>query len=47
MLGFCSEKIPNRVIMKGEDGNLWENKNNKWVMVRKDMKGGFLRSGTI
>jgi hypothetical protein len=47
MLGYCSKKTPNNVVMKGADGNLWENKNHKWVMVRKDMRGGFIRSGTI
>jgi hypothetical protein len=36
--------------MKGKDGNLWENqeyaKGKRWVLIRKDMRGGFIRGGT-
>ena len=35
--------------MKGKDGNLWENKKyskgKRWVKVRDDMVGGYLRAG--
>ena len=46
-LGYCSSCTPNNIVMKGKDGNLWENINKKWVLIRKDMRGGFIRAGTI
>ena len=37
-LGYCSHCIPINVVMKGKDGNLWENKkfkgqNKKWIKL--------------
>lgn len=50
-LGYCAHCTPLHVTMKGKDGNLWENvkfKNSRrWVKVREDMIGGFLRPGTV
>ena len=49
-LGYCAHCTPLRVVMKGQDGNLWENqeyaKGKRWVLIRKDMRGGFIRGGT-
>ena len=46
-LGFCAHCTPLNVTMKGKDGNLWETKKYKkgvrWVKVRHDMTGGFMR----
>ncbi len=46
-LGFCAHCTPLNVTMKGKDGNLWETKKYKkgvrWVKVRHDMIGGFMR----
>ena len=38
-LGYCSNCIPTKIIMKGKDGNLWENKNpkgqkKKWIQLK-------------
>ena len=45
--GFCAHCTPLNVTMKGKDGNLWETKKYKkgvrWVKVRHDMTGGFMR----
>ena len=50
-LGYCAHCTPLHVTMKGKDGNLWENvkfrNSRRWVKVRKDMMGGFLRPGTV
>jgi hypothetical protein len=50
-LGYCARCTPIGVTMKGKDGNLWENKKyskgKRWVKVRDDMVGGFLRQGTF
>ena len=46
-LGYCAHLTPLKVTMKGKDGNLWENKKyskgKRWVKVRNDMVGGFIR----
>ena len=46
-LGYCARHTPLKVTMKGKDGNLWENqkysKGKRWVKVRNDMVGGFIR----
>jgi len=46
-LGVCAHCTPLNVTMKGKDGNLWETKKYKkgvrWVKVRHDMTGGFMR----
>ena len=49
-MGHCSVCTPLNVVIKGKDGNLWENKKfghgvKKWSLVRKDMRGGFIRGG--
>jgi hypothetical protein len=45
--GYCAHCTPLKVTMKGKDGNLWENKKyskgKRWVQVRSDMVGGFIR----
>lgn len=50
-LGYCAHCTPLHVTMKGKDGDLWENvrfrNSRRWVKVRKDMMGGFLRPGTF
>lgn len=33
-LGYCSKCTPINIIMKGKDGNLWENKKNGWNLLR-------------
>jgi len=33
-LGYCSKCIPINIIMKGKDGNLWENKKNGWNLLK-------------
>ena len=46
-IGYCAHCTPLNVTMKGKDGNLWENqpysKGRRWVKIRDDMSGGFLR----
>ena len=32
-LGFCEQCIPLNVIIKGKDGNLYENKNYQWIKI--------------
>lgn len=32
-LGFCEHCIPLNVIIKGKDGNLYENKNHQWIKI--------------
>ena len=49
-MGHCAVCTPLNVVIKGKDGNLWENKKyghgvKKWSLVRKDMRGGFIRDG--
>jgi hypothetical protein len=49
-MGYCAVCTPLNVVIKGKDGNLWENKKldnsvKKWSLVRKDMRGGFIRDG--
>ena len=50
-LGYCARCTPLGVTMKGVDGNLWENKKyskgKRWVKVRDDMVGGYLRAETF
>ena len=50
-LGYCARCTPMGITMKGKDGNLWENKKyskgKRWVKVREEMVGGYIRSGTF
>lgn len=32
-LGFCEQCIPLNVVIKGKDGNLYENKNYQWIKL--------------
>ena len=38
--GYCAKCSPEGIVMKGKDGNLWENKGDHWILIRKDMSGG-------
>ena len=49
-LGYCAHCTP-LITMKGKDGKLWENKKytkgKRWVRVKMNQSGGFLRGGTF
>ena len=49
--GYCAHCTPLNVMMRGKDGKLWENKKytkgKRWIRVKSQQSGGFLRSGTF
>lgn len=50
-LGYCAHCTPLNVMMRGKDGKLWENrkytKGKRWIRIKSQQSGGFLRSGTF